>query len=99
MSEEGKDYTDLHNFKCITTKNRGGGSKSVSNLVFYAQSTITVISGVGGGGETDGGLTVSHPLLVLQIYITYMLYHYQCALTCILPQCPSVWTCQLPRGP
>ena len=65
MSEEGKDYTDLHNFKCITTtKNRGGGSKSVSNLVFYAQSTITV-----GGGGTDGGLTVSHPLLVLQIYI------------------------------
>ena len=47
MSEEGKDYTDLHNFKCITTtKNRGGGSKSVSNLVFYAQSTITV-----GGGD------------------------------------------------
>ena len=34
-----------------------GGGKQVSNLVFYAQSTSTVISGrgKGGGGSEVGG--------------------------------------------
>ena len=43
---------------CVCVGVGGWGWGGVSNLLFYAQSTITVISGLGGGGEEGACVSV-----------------------------------------